>query len=161
MRVLVVICCLAVGLWAATARAAVDVVFVLPEHYLDAGLFDRLRRADRDITLDRLRRHLEALGARDLTPTQTLTIEVLDIDLAGELRWWGAGEVRVLRSINWPRIKLRYTLMRDDEVVLSGEELVSDRAYLMRPSLRRSRDPLRYEKAMLDDWFRRRFNTAG
>ena len=40
-----------------------------------------------------------------------MKIEVLDIDLAGELEWWhGPYDIRYLRSYTWPRIKLRYTL---------------------------------------------------
>ncbi len=91
-------------------------------------------------------------------PGQELTIEILDVDLAGELRWRHFGDVRILRPVTWPRIKLRYALTSDGLEVATGEELVSDRSYLMRPSTRRCHDALRFEKAMLDDWFRRRFD---
>jgi hypothetical protein len=39
---------------------------------------------------------------------------------------------------------------------MSAQETVIDQYYLARPT-RASSDPLRYEKAMLDDWFRARF----
>jgi hypothetical protein len=42
-------------------------------------------------------------------------------------------------------------------VVASAEELVSDMHYLMTSNRYMTGDRLRYEKAMLDDWFDRRF----
>jgi hypothetical protein len=39
----------------------------------------------------------------------------------------------------------------------AGEETIRDRDYLTRFGLPRSHEPLVYEKAMLDDWFKTRF----
>jgi hypothetical protein len=41
--------------------------------------------------------------------------------------------------------------------VANGDETISDINYLMRASIAYSSDSLRYEKAMLDEWFRTRF----
>jgi hypothetical protein len=44
-----------------------------------------------------------------------------------------------------------------DALVANGDETISDINYLMRASIAYSSDSLRYEKAMLDEWFRTRF----
>jgi hypothetical protein len=88
---------------------------------------------------------------------------VTDVDLAGRFEWWRpyAYDVRILRDITWPRIKLRYALADGGRTVLSAEEQISDLNYLMNAGVRSSSDPLKYEKAMLDDWFRARTVRAG
>jgi len=141
----------------AAAHAGVTVTFDHPERYTDAG--NPYGPVSRDAAMRGIGQHLERLAARYLRPDQVLTIDVLDIDLAGRknpLRAF-AYDVRVRRQETWPRITLRYTLTQGGTVVASAEETVTDQSYLDRPGLARSPDPLRYEKAMLDDWFRARF----
>jgi hypothetical protein len=153
------VCFLALALSAlpAAADAAVEVAFVSPEAYADAGSYpgDRVAPA----TLRELARHLERLGAARLPEGRSLKIEVLDLDLAGHFEPWRATayNVRILRETTWPRIALRYVLTEDGRELARGEEKLSDLNYLDRPGRRLSGDPLRYEKAMLDDWFRARF----
>ena len=85
-----------------------------------------------------------------------LAIEVLDVDLAGEVRFPPRGEVRVLRgAADWPRIRLRYTLDDASGRSAAAEETVSDPDYLRNPL--RSYSSLGYEKRMLEEWFRKRF----
>jgi len=144
--------------WAAPAGAAVTVSFVEPGRYTDAHLHGHFGAKAVAATLVGLQQHLEALDRRHLRPDQALTVEVLDVDLAGEYRPWrvAAADVRVMRSVTWPRITLRYVLREGDAVVMSGEEAVVDLEYLTR-SRRVAGESLGYEKAMLDDWFRARF----
>jgi Protein of unknown function (DUF3016) len=141
------------------AIAAVEVSFVNPKRYSDATLGGGYGDKAREPVLRNIREHLERLGARYLKPDQTLKIDVLDIDLAGRFEWWRpyAYNVRILRGVTWPRIAVRYTLQEDDRTLLSAEESVSDLNYQMRTAASLSSDPLKYEKAMLDDWFRARF----
>jgi len=61
-----------------------------------------------------------------------------------------------MRAAAWPSIKLQYSLMRNGEVLASGEETVSDMDYLRRINTYPASDPLRYDKWMLDDWFAHR-----
>jgi hypothetical protein len=145
---------------AAGARADVRVSFDRPEHFTDAGLSAE-PDATRDRTLREIAAHLERLGTRYLSPGQTLTIEVRDLDLAGRQEPWRlrADHVRVLGPATWPRIVMRYTLTGNGATRMSAEETVADLDYLSRPEGRISGDRLRYEKAMLDDWFRARFAT--
>ena len=141
-----------------SARAEVRVTFTAPENYVDAELRDRGPRA-RDLTLKVIREQLVRLGERYLVPDQTLEVEVLDVDLAGELEWWhGPYDIRFLRSVTWPRIKLRYTLKQGDATIRSSEESISDPSYQMNViAATRSGEVMPYEKEMLARWFRTRF----
>jgi hypothetical protein len=139
------------------ADAEVKVSFSQPERYTDASLHGGVKA--RAATLNGLQKHLESLGTHYLSPEQVLTIEVSDIDLAGRYEPWrmNASDTRILREITWPRITLRYTLERNGVVLVRAKETIRDLNYLMRAGANRSSDPLRYEKAMLDEWFRVRF----
>jgi hypothetical protein len=134
--------------------AGVKVRFVNPERYSDAGSFDA---GGRDATLSALRAHIEKLGARRLAPGQNLTIDVLNIDLAGENEPRGRtlSDVRIVRDVTPPRIRLSYVLTEKGRRTRSGEETLSDINYQMNTSARLSSDRYRYEKALLDHWFTR------
>ena len=141
------------------AGAAVAVSFPNGEQATDGSLrYDKRSRAEARVQRD-IRQYLEELGERHLAAGQVLTIDVLDIDLAGERKPWRtlADDVRILRRDAWPRIRLRYTFQEQGRTVLSAEETVRDQYYLENAMSRLSTDPLRYEKAMLKDWFRERF----
>jgi hypothetical protein len=142
------------------APADLTVTFLRPETYADAA-YSRAYAGEKDRAevMRDIERHLHALADRSLPPREALRIEVLDIDLAGGFEPWrgpAATDLRVLRGVTWPRIRLRYTLIRGGEVVASAEELVSDMNYLLSANRYARSDRLRYEKAMLDDWFARR-----
>jgi hypothetical protein len=150
---------LVVAAWSAPAAAEVLVTFDHPETYTDAGLYsDRGSRA-REPAMDGIRQHLERLGARYLRPGQTLKIEVLDIDLAGRFEPWRpfASDVRFMRAVTWPRIKVRYSLEESGAVRSSDTEMIVDQNYLSQVGGYFQSESLRYEKTMLDDWFRARF----
>ena len=138
----------------ATSFAGVKVRFINPERYSDAGSFDA---GGRETTLAAFRAHLEKLGARFLAPGQNLTIDVLNIDLAGENEPRGRtlSDVRIVRDVTPPRISLSYVLTEKGKRTRSGEETLSDINYQMNTSARLSSDRYRYEKALLDDWFTR------
>jgi len=140
------------------ALAGVNVRFVDPSRFTDAGS-GGFRSADAGV-LSEVKAHLQRLGGRFLTPGQNLTIDILDIDRAGmEEPWRGGsmGDVRIMRGVTPPRIKLRYVLSEKGKRVRSGEERLTDINYQMNPSARFGGDRLVHEKALLDDWFRRMF----
>jgi hypothetical protein len=144
------------GIASGAAPAAVTVSFSEAGHYSDAGSHWEANRIN-----DELRRHLERLAERYLSPSQTLKIEVLDIDLAGRMRYFrheGFSEIRVLNGrADWPSMTLRYTLESDGKIADIREETVADMVYLLKPAPGASGDWLYYEKRMLDNWFRQRF----
>ena len=102
------------------------------------------------------------LGEQYLASNQTLKIEVLNVDLAGELEWWhGPYDIRYLRDYTWPTIRLRYTLEQDGQTVRTNEETVSDMSYQMNIiATSRSGEIMPHEKLMLARWFRSRFAAA-
>ena len=145
-----------------TAHAEVDVTFTSPETYVDAGLRREGGAQAREIALKTIREQLVTLGERYLAPNQTLKIEVLDIDLAGEIEWWhGPYDIRYMRDYTWPKIRLRYTLEEGGQPIRSAEETVSDPSYQMNIIATRSGEVMPYEKEMLARWFRSRFASKG
>lgn len=135
---------------AAHAAGQVQVKWIEPEKFSDAGR----GAADREQTLGQLGEHLKSLG-RQLPAGQTLSVEVTNVELAGELDPFNRfhQDVRVLRGrADWPRISLRYTLSDGSRTLARGDAELSEPNYMFR-SLRSTRSgALAYEKRMLDDW---------
>ena len=143
------------------SAATVSVTFVQPEKFTDAG-HSRGRATERDLAELRedLQQHLQRLADRKLAASDTLQVEVLDIDLAGDFemnRLTRFSDVRVVRDIASPRIKLRYTGKLGDRVVTGAEEELSNMNFLWGHNRYSGGDRLRYEKPMLDRWFEKRF----
>ena len=140
----------------ASANAGLTVRFVGAERYSDAEAGSNGSRKE---TLSELRRAFDTLGARYLKPGQDLSIEVLDIDLAGQRLPNRGGETRIVTGATPPRISLRYTLRERGRVVRRDEETLSDSNFQMSTAAR-SGDRLAYEKELLADWFRTQFRTG-
>lgn len=139
-----------------SANAETVVSFIHPERFADASLNGGHGLESEQPALTGIARYLEGLGGRYLGSHQSLVIEVTNVDLAGQFEPWRtlAYAVRVMRDIYPPRIALRYKLTEDGQVMAEGEAKIVDINYLANPSVRLVQDPLRYEKAMLSDWFR-------
>lgn len=139
------------------ANAAVSVSFVGSEHYTDAGIYG----ADSERNLGVLERHLKTLAARCVAADDTLEIEVLDVDLAGQHEWWRGRsyDVRIMREVAWPRLDVHYIWRNAGGAVLAeGREQVADMNYLWHSARARSEaDVLPYEKSMVQEWVERRF----
>jgi hypothetical protein len=155
--VLLAACIAAPVCGARAAESAVAISFHEPGHFTDAALYGGSGDKARAVVLNALRERLNALGGRYFGPGQTLKLDILDVDLAGRYEWWiQPNGLRVLDDVSWPSIKLSYVLEENGAVLRKGEETVSDLDYLTRFETATS-DPLWREKAMLSDWFRRRF----
>ena len=134
------------------AIAAVTVTFTHPEGYADMPFAPW----DRERVIKELQNHFEKLGAK-LPQGQDLKVEVLDIDLAGriepQLRF--GNDIRVLKGrADWPTIALRYSVESQGKVLGSGEARIDDKSYLDHFNRYSANEPLRYEKRMLDEWFK-------
>ena len=145
----------------AASAATVSVTFVQPENFTDAG-FSRGSATARDLAelQQEMQQHLQRLADRKLAASDTLQIEVLDIDLAGDFespRLARFSDVRIVRDFASPRIKLRYMVSQGDKVVTRGEDQLSDMNFLWSLNHYSSGDRLRYEKPMLDAWFEKHF----
>jgi hypothetical protein len=137
------------------ASAAVTVAFSHPENYRDLPF----ATSDRERVLKDLGEHFASLG-KDLPPGQDLRVEVTDLDMAGRIHpnFRGGQELRILNGgADWPHMALRYSLESNGRVIASGKENLSDMNYLDHISRYNDGDTLRYEKRMIDDWFRNKF----
>src|SRR5262245_59933630 len=154
MRLTTIAALLLVGAGAAQAGGTVNVSFIDPEHFTDAG--ERSYYYSPNV-LKVIDQYLQDLGQRYLADGQVLKIDVTNIDLAGWLRPMpNRGEwVRVLRGrADFPRIALRYTLESNGQVTKQGEETLADLDYtnVLRPST--GEYEMRYERLMLEAWFK-------
>lgn len=140
---------------ASAMAGTVEVRFIEPDRFSDI----RDSHLRREQVLDVLAERLKRLGQAGLPAGQALTVEVLDVDLAGELQPRAApGDLRVLRGgADWPRLHLRYTLREGERVLQSGEERLADMAYQQTPLQAASDEPFPYEKRLLERWFAQRF----
>ena len=139
------------ALEAGGAGAAVTVTFPKSESYIDMPF----SASDKDRVIKELQSHFDKLGAK-LPPGQDLTVEVLDIDLAGRIepQFRFGNDVRILKGrADWPVIQLRYRIESQGKVLRSGDARVDDKSYLDRFNRYSANESLRYEKRMLDDWF--------
>ncbi|MDN3921852.1 DUF3016 domain-containing protein [Roseateles violae] len=148
---------LALFFGASAALAAVQVRFIAPERFIDAGEVER----DRDRTMKLIETHLKQRGEAML-PGLDLAIEVTDIDLAGNV--WPAGAraemLRIAGPVGRPAMSLRYVLSREGQELRRGESRLSDLDYLHHINRYFDTDPIRYEKRMIDQWFYSEFSPV-
>jgi hypothetical protein len=143
-------------LTSAGACAAAKVSFIDTEKMTDVPRF----ASEREAMEAAFREHLETLAAK-LPAGQDLTVEFLDIDLAGDVfPRVPVRDIRVLKGqADWPHMHLRYSLEQDGKVLRSGDQKIADPNYLMGSS-RHQQELYGHEKQMLDDWFRKEFPAA-
>lgn len=142
--------------FAAQAGGTVNVSFVEPDKFYDSGN----NQFDKPTNLKTLEAFLQDLGKRYLSDGQVLDIEVLNIDLAGYSRPTRNGDLRIVRGrADWPSFQLRYKLAGGGQALKQGEERIADMNYTGKIASYSAREPLKYEKQMLDSWFRERFMT--
>lgn len=135
---------------AGAAWSEVSVTFVKPEDFQDVprNVIDR----------ERMQKDFQDYFAKldkKLPAGQKLSVEVLDIDLAGRLWPRRSGDdIRVMNGgADWPHMHLRYTLEQNGQTLRSGDEHLSNMMYQQRLNRYSDGDPLRYEKQMIDEWF--------
>jgi len=135
----------------ASAAATANVSYVnpgemsdVPRHYKD------LESMEYNFT-----QHLNQLSEQ-LPAGQVLIVEFLDIDLAGDVfPRVPVRDIRVTKGqADWPRMHFRYRIEQDGKVLSSGEKKLADTNYQMGINTYQQ-DLYRYEKQMLDNWFRK------
>src|SRR5690606_16284144 len=96
---------------------------------------------------------------------ERVEILITDIRRAGDFepgRGPQIDHVRIMRDIYWPRMTLEFS--HHDAAggrIAQGTRQLSDPSYLTsRIGPLTGTDPLRYEKAMIDDWLRKEFGPA-
>ena len=146
------------ALGAGAASAEVTVNYVNMEQFADLPSGDWERK---DI-LNKLADYIKKLG-EDLPAGTDMTVNIYNVDLAGR-EYPGqraSGDMRVLEGkSDWPLIELQYALSANGQVFDSGTAQISDVNYMQR-MMKRSQetDNLRYEKRMLQNWFKKEILT--
>lgn len=149
-------CLLAAG---AALAGGVSVTYTHPDSFADLPFTP----SEREEVLKGLAQHFEKLG-KTLPADQELKIEVLDVDLAGrQIPGLRSGrDIRVMRgAADWPRMHLRYSLESGGKSLSSGDVNLADMGYIDRPSRYYDGDQLRFEKVMIDDWFKKTIAPQG
>ena len=144
----------------AQAGGTVNVSFIEPERFSDAGERSYSYSAD---TLKQIEQYLQVLGQRYLAEGDVLKVDVTDVDLAGELRPVPSrgDQVRIVRGrADWPRFSLRYALEGNGRPVKQGEETLANLDYANTLPSIGSYEPMRYERLLLEAWFKARFVEA-
>lgn len=144
---------------AAHAAGAVQVNFVKPETFTDI----RDQAFSREHHLESLKQIVSEVALPYVADGQALTVDVLDVDLAGEPKHGArTHDVRVLRGrADWPRITLRWTLVSPGQAPQHGQAVVQDMAYFQRLRPTQLSGALPYERRMLAEWFSAEFGAAG
>jgi hypothetical protein len=144
----------------APAAPRVTITFDHPEKYTDlrSDYTDYDNARGQSQFLPALKEHIERVAGRNLSAGDKLAVTFTDIDLAGDFEPWHGpqfDDIRILKSIYVPRLKLEFTVTdADGKVLRHGKRELTDLSYQSRITMAFRDDPLRYEKDMLDDWIR-------
>jgi hypothetical protein len=142
----------------AQAAARVEIVYVNPENFTDVKDSQMALDRDREAYLTQIREYIVERAEKYLPEGQTLTVTISDIDMAGDFEPWRGpqfNDVRIVKEIYPPRVNLSFKLMdASGAVVKEGERQLRDLNFQMSATPAFSNDPLRYEKALLDNWLR-------
>jgi N-acetyl-beta-hexosaminidase len=147
------------------AQTEVEIEWVKPEKYRDVRSSNESRKRFRENTFEHINEYMNKL-ALALPDNNKLLIKVSDLDLAG--RVWpasfiglgmGGADVRVVKSIDIPRINFSYQLLDTSGQVLQEAEVkLKDMSFLDRSNYSFRNEALRYEKNMLKRWFNQEFD---
>jgi len=148
-----------VGVAGVAQAAELDMHFQPLDKYRDLGR----SVSEREDIQKALQAHFQRLATDRLPAGQTLRIDLLEINRAGEMdfRRRLPDEIRVMREVTWPQMEFSYVLLEGGKELKSGKASLSDMNYLHGSSVRYTDgDPLRYEKPMIDKWFDAEFGKG-
>jgi hypothetical protein len=137
-----------------------SVVFFEPEKFTEVS--DRYLGSDqgRDDILNLLKDYLQERAQNFVREGEKLSITITDVDLAGEYEPWHRGfaqDVRIVKDLYPPRIKLAFKLTAaDGTVIKEGARDLRNHSFLASSGLPNN-ESYRHEKALLDDWLRAEF----
>jgi hypothetical protein len=152
----------AVALHAAETRtvARADVAFFEPLKFTDVR-DSYMGDHERTTYLESIRDHVLEQAKYYVPEGHRLSVTFNDIDMAGDFEPWRGprwDDVRIVKDIYPPRIVLNFRLTdAQGNVVKEGKRELRDLAFMMKINMSFRDDPVRHEKALLDDWLRSEF----
>lgn len=139
----------------------VSVTFVEPDKFTDAS--SSFAGETDEYYLKLLKETLQTTAERRLAAGQKLEISVSDVDLAGDFlpgQATSAHDIRIVKDIYMPRVKLSFKLLgADGNVLKEGDRTLSDMNFMNNISIIGRNDPLFYDKALLKDWVEKEFKS--
>lgn len=149
----------AITLSATNAHAATsEVKWKEPNKYIDIDAGRETKSSFRKRLFKRFEKHFTKLAGK-LPDNKVLTIEVTDVDLAGNNRF-NMDRVRIIKEIDFPRMTFTYQVKNADGTIFkSGEAKLKDMSFMSKNNFRYKSDFIGYEKRLLDDWFKDEFES--
>jgi hypothetical protein len=140
------------------ARAEVN--FFEPQKFTDVR-DSYMGDSDRTTYLEQIRDHVLEQAKYYVPEGHKLSVTFTDIDMAGDFEPWRGprwDDIRIVKDIYPPRVVLAFQLTdAAGNVVKEGKRDLRDLAFMMKISMSFRDDPVRHEKALIDDWLRSEF----
>ncbi len=136
-----------------------EVTWTNPDKYRDvkAGQNENRKRFQ-ERTFANLEKHFAKLAAK-LPKGQKLTIDVTDVDLAGDVNAGGIDRIRIVKDLYFPRIEFSFQLTDANGTSILADSInLKDMGFMTSSHLKYRNDSLGHEKKMLDDWFSKTFS---
>jgi hypothetical protein len=148
---------------AAKSEPRADVIFFEREKFTDVRDSYMETPKGRDVILAQIKDYIVDRAKWYVPEGSKLTVTINDIDLAGDFepeRGVRFQDIRMMREIYPPRIKLAYKLVDSSgNEVQHGTRELTDLSYLQNLQFNPN-DNLRFEKQLLDDWMRKDFKRV-
>ncbi len=143
-----------------SSPSSVEVIFDKSAEFTDFTQSYSSRDYGQEGLMEQFREFLQERIAPRLETGQRVVITIKDIDLAGDFEPWRgprADDIRIVKDIYVPRVKLEFRLLNADGSVASeGQRDLKNLGFMMSTPFPQS-DSLRWDKDMLNDWIRREF----
>jgi Protein of unknown function (DUF3016) len=137
--------------------ARAEVLFFEPQKFTDVR-DSQMGDARRTTYLEQIRDHVLEQAKYYVPEGCLLRVTFTDIDMAGDFEPWRGpqwSDIRVVKDIYPPRITLTFRLTdAEGNVIKEGKRELRDLSFMMKISTTFRDDPVRHEKALLDDWLR-------
>ncbi|MEH6396288.1 DUF3016 domain-containing protein [Pseudoalteromonas sp.] len=92
--------------------------------------------------------------AEELPEGYKFNVEVTELDLAGDVRFGGMNDLRIVKPIYFPRIEFKYSVTDKDGKVLSESDKVELKDMGFMDKIKMGRDEeFYYDKRLITDWF--------
>ncbi len=141
-----------------TEKGIVKIEWQQPDDYRDIKAVSGKQSRYEKSVFEKLTKELSRDAAKVLKPNQKLEMLVTDVDLAGDVRpTFGAtpSDIRVVKDIYPPRITFSYRVLEGEQVIIAGNEKLSDLGFMSSIRSASHSESLRHEMKLLEDWLKK------